>query len=305
LRFVVLRGGALGDLLLTFPVLQALRKIASPSKIRVELIAPFPAASLGLLGGADAVSDLNSAAFLSLFADGSSLSEKLCRKFGETDCVLFYLSDRQGSIQGKIEKCGCRFIPGPFKLDGRRIPATIQLAEPLHALGISRIDPVLRLALVQQNRSSRLAFHVGSGSPAKNWSADRWTQLVASLEGRFSELLLVSGEADGPATADFLRQYRNPKLKHMSCLSILDLAHELSASELFIGHDSGPTHLAAALGVPTVALFGPTDSMIWRPLGEHVQVVPSENGQMDGLRLDKVQSGIEALCGRKELGARI
>jgi heptosyltransferase III len=261
----------------------------------VELVAPFPAGLLGQFGGADTVSDLNSVPFLSLFADEGSLSEELRLKFSETDCVLSYLSDRQGTIRAKIERCGCRFIPGPFKLDYRRIPATIQLAEPLRALGIADIDPVPRLAVVQENRSNRLAFHVGSGSPAKNWPADRWTQLIASLEGRFSELLLVSGEADEAATAAFLGQYCSPRLKLRSDLAILDLAHELAVAQLFIGHDTGVTHLAAALGVPTIALFGPTDPMIWRPTGAQVQVVASENGKLDGVQVEAVRSAVEAV----------
>jgi heptosyltransferase III len=328
LRYIVIRGGALGDLLLTLPVLQAVRRVAGPSAgcevaaasscgtgrpspkpfgrslgadISVELIAPFPAASLGLIGGADKVSDLNSAAFLSLFADESSLSEELRLKFRGTDCVLSYLSDRRGTVRAKIERCGCRFIPGPFKLDDRRIPATIQLAEPLCTLGIADIDPVPRLALVRENRSNRLAFHVGSGSPTKNWPTGRWKQLVASLESRFSELLLLSGEADEAATAEFLAQYGSPKLRLGSRLPLLDLAHELAATQLFIGHDTGPTHLAAALGVPTVALFGPTDPMIWRPTGKHVQVVASEIGRMDGLRFDEVQSAVEGILQKREL----
>jgi heptosyltransferase-3 len=296
LRFIVLRGGALGDLLLTVPVLQALRK--SDLSSWIELIAPFPAALLAQFGGADSVRNLDSAAFLSLFSDDGALSEELEKKFSKTDCVLSYLSDRGGSIRAKIERSGCRFIPGPFRLNQHRIPATIQLIEPLRFLGLVDVDPVPRLVLSSKNRSNRLAFHVGSGSPAKNWFADRWAQLMAKLEERFAELILISGEADETPTAQFLAKYQSPKLKLKSNLPILDLAHELAVARFFIGHDSGISHLAAALGVPTVALFGPTDAVIWRPNGGHAEVVSSKTGCMDGLLLADVLAVVETAIGR-------
>jgi len=57
----------------------------------------------------------------------------------------------------------------------------------------------------------------------------------------------------------------------------VDLLAQLSAAAAFIGNDSGPTHLAAITGVPTVALFGPTNPVIWRPLGPRVDVLHTPN----------------------------
>src|SRR5258708_20873182 len=75
LLFLVFRGGALGDVLLTLPVLRTLRD--KDTSAFVELVAPFPAASLAQYGGAHSVCDLNSAAFLSLFAAAASLDAAL------------------------------------------------------------------------------------------------------------------------------------------------------------------------------------------------------------------------------------
>jgi ADP-heptose:LPS heptosyltransferase len=296
LRFLVLRGGALGDILLTLPVLRALRE--SDASAFVDFIAPFPAALLARYGGAHSVSDLNSATFLSLFTDDDGLAEPLRERLREVDCVICYLSDPERTVRVKIENCGCRFVPGPFRLDQRRSPAAVQLARPLRALGLEMIDPVPRLFLGRQRFSgTRLIFHVGSGSLAKNWSASRWSALAAKLEERFDELLLVSGEADEASTIEFLRQYQSSKLKVRSNLSILDLAHELGTADLFIGHDSGITHLAAALAVPTVALFGQTDPMIWRPLGEHVTVIMSRDNVMAGITVEQVWDAVEGAFG--------
>jgi heptosyltransferase III len=297
LRFLVFRGGALGDVLLTLPVLRALRD--KDTSAFVELVAPFPTALLAKYGGAHSVCDLNSAAFLSLFADDASLDGALRERLREVDCVISYLSDPKRTLRTKIENCGSRFISGPFRLNEQRLPASVQLAEPLGELGLVVVDPAPRLFLKRQFLSgTRAFFHVGSGSSAKNWPAPSWSALVAKLEEQFDELLLVSGEADEVSTAEFLRTYRGSKLKVRSNLPILDLAHELAAADLFIGHDTGVTHLAAALAVPTIALFGPTDPMIWCPLGENVTMVASEDGLMATIAVEQVWSAAEKALGR-------
>jgi heptosyltransferase III len=294
LRFLVFRGGALGDILLTLPVLRALGE--KDSSTVVELVAPLPAALLAQYGGAHSVGDLGSAAFLSLFRNDAHLDQVLLEKLRPVDCVISYLSDPGRTLKEKIESCGCRFISGPFRLQEQRLPASVQLAQPIEELGFVGVDPVPRLFLKPQRVSgTRASFHVGSGSPVKNWTVSGWNALAAQLEEQFEELVLVSGEADQASTAEFLRTYRGSKLKVRSNLSILDLAYELAAADLFIGHDTGVTHLAAALGIPTVALFGPTDPLIWRPLGDHVRVVSSANGTMESLSFELVWQAVRTL----------
>jgi ADP-heptose:LPS heptosyltransferase len=284
----------LGDVLITLPVLRTLRE--KDSSAFVELAAPFPAALLALYGGAHSAYDLNSAAFLSLFVPGTRLDEALCEKLRHVDCVISYLSDPERTISPKIKSCGCRFISGPFQLTQRRMPAPVQLGQPLAELGLVMADPIPRLFLKSQRvPAMRAVFHVGSGSPAKNWPIPSWRALAAKLEEQFDELLLVSGEADEAPTAEFLRTNRVSKLKVQSNLPILELAQELAAGTLFIGHDTGVTHLAAALGIPTVALFGPTDPLIWKPLGDHVRVVSSTDGTMESLRFELVWEAVRTL----------
>ncbi len=283
---------------MTLPVLRTLRE--SDISAFVELVAPFPAALLAPYGGAHSVYDLGSTTFLSLFTDDTSLDEALRGKLHNVDCVISYLSDPKRMVSAKIESCGCRLISGPFRLDERRLPAPIQLAQPVGELGFA-VDPVPRLFLKRQCPSgTRAVFHVGSGSPAKNWPVPCWSALAAKLEEQFDELLLVSGEADEMATAEFVRTFRSSKLRVRSNLSILDLAHELATGDLFIGHDTGVTHIAAALAVPTIALFGPTDPMIWCPLGEHVTMVPSRDGIMVSITLEQVWNAVERALGQQK-----
>jgi ADP-heptose:LPS heptosyltransferase len=70
--------------------------------------------------------------------------------------------------------------------------------------------------------------------------------------------------------------------------SLADLCQAIKECSVFVGHDTGVTHLAAALGVPTIALFGPTDANVWAPLGEHVRVILSPDGFMESIEAQNV-----------------
>ena len=66
------------------------------------------------------------------------------------------------------------------------------------------------------------------------------------------------------------------------------LAGRLAGAGLYLGNDSGVSHLAAAAGAPTLALFGPTDPAVWSPVGPRVETVASPDRTMAGLDVDTV-----------------
>jgi ADP-heptose:LPS heptosyltransferase len=80
---------------------------------------------------------------------------------------------------------------------------------------------------------------------------------------------------DGPADAGMIAEVHRlcPYVPVLRDISLGALASVVAQGDLLLGHDSGLSHLAAALGVPTVAIFGPTDPARWAPLGRHVTVV--------------------------------
>jgi heptosyltransferase-3 len=112
-----------------------------------------------------------------------------------------------------------------------------------------------------------IAIHPGSGSPRKNWPLERWRELCAWLtQEQKRELLIVTGEAEPP---NLLGEFGHPARN----LPLGALATQLRDCRLFIGHDSGVSHLAAAQGVRCALLFGPTDPAIWAPPGDHVTIL--------------------------------
>jgi heptosyltransferase III len=286
LQIVVLRGGALGDIVLTLPILQALRD--SYSGCFVTLVAPYPQAILAR-HHTDRLLDLNSARLAGLFTPKATLPDKV-RDCLKADVILSYLSDPDRMIEKKLTSLATdKFLQGPFRLDLERRPAVEQLAQPLAALSIASIDPVPRLTASPPTRPmNRLAIHPGSGSLNKNWPIGYWAALLGKLMPAFDEVLLISGEADTEIAEAVRPLVPASKLRPCANRSLWDLVSELSQATLFIGHDSGVTHVAAATGVATVALFGPTDPTIWAPNGDHVVVIQSPNQMMSGLSVDTV-----------------
>jgi hypothetical protein len=73
------------------------------------------------------------------------------------------------------------------------------------------------------------------------------------------------------------------------------IAGLLSLAGVMVGNDSGPTHLAAAVGCPTVAVFGPTDPLVWAPVGPRVRTPSGPAGEIPWPDVDRVESDLLAL----------
>jgi heptosyltransferase III len=114
-----------------------------------------------------------------------------------------------------------------------------------------------RLQIQQVEARGSVVLHPFSGSARKNWPLDRYRELASLLPGPVEWLA-------GPEQqlADAVRME-----------NLGELARWLAGARAYVGNDSGITHLAAAVGVPTVALFGPTEPGVWCPRGENVRMV--------------------------------
>ncbi len=119
-------------------------------------------------------------------------------------------------------------------------------------------------------------IHPGSGSPRKNWPTKRFVELLRTLKEGCPTATpwLLEGPADGEAVRAVLHGLGGGmEIPVLRPHSLTDLAALLQETSLFVGNDSGVTHLSAALGVPTIGLFGPSDPTVWAPLGPQVRVL--------------------------------
>jgi len=81
-------------------------------------------------------------------------------------------------------------------------------------------------------------------------------------------------------------------------LPLRTLAGVLARCSVYVGNDSGVSHLAAAVGAPTVAIFGPTDPRVWGPRGPRVQTVGGPDaGGLDAVTVEDVLGAVHEACG--------
>jgi ADP-heptose:LPS heptosyltransferase len=131
-------------------------------------------------------------------------------------------------------------------------------------------------------------IHSGSGSTRKNWPHERFTELAGLLRRGGHSVLWVRGPAEEDPEED-AQDFESARL------SLDALAATLARARLFIGNDSGVSHLAAATGAPTVALFGPTSEAVWRPDGPIVRTVSAGNEEIASLSVQTVRDAIDEL----------
>jgi hypothetical protein len=141
-----------------------------------------------------------------------------------------------------------------------------------------------------------VVIHAGAGGEAKRWPMERWRALADAISTeRSTGVVALAGEAerekftdrDAAAFAQMGGRY---------VFELETLADQIRRASLFIGCDTGPTHLAAQLGVPTLALFGPTDPGAWAPVGPAVRVLaPPEPRGMAWLGVAEVLAAVQAL----------
>ncbi|MBY0312983.1 MAG: glycosyltransferase family 9 protein [Phycisphaerales bacterium] len=131
-------------------------------------------------------------------------------------------------------------------------------------------------SLVQprHNPDGPIQLFTGAGGEHKRWPMNSWQALREAIRSHDPQIEVVT--LAGPVEAErFTCDDRATfqALGGVICDDLLDLASTIARSRAFVGADTGPTHLAAQLGVPTLALFGPTDPNVWSPVGPAVRVL--------------------------------
>lgn len=216
-----------------------------------------------------------------------ALAECLAR----TDATIAFT--RSPDVAARLREVAPRVIvrdPEP-----RDVRASLWLADAARELGaVADPHPPDLQPTPQEEAAARafparlpprfLALHPGSGSPGKNWPRERFLGLARALApGR--PWLLVAGPAD-EAAVNALGAETGAVVAQSLALRVLGAV--LARAGLFVGNDSGVSHLAAGFGAPSLALFGPTDPAIWAPVGRRAHSLRSPDGSMAGLSLDAV-----------------
>ena len=263
-RILVIRRGGLGDTLLTVPLLRALRRTSE-------------GASLHLAGNRE-------------FCDIPCAYGTVDVAHSAEDLWLWVPERARQCLQGFDLVLGdepdCVHQPLDLRGGGAGVPFALHLAR---AAGYEpRWPQDCQLLPPRDLVGGAVLIAPGSGGSHKCWPREHWLGLAQRLSRRGHPLKVLVGPVE--RERDDPRKWPWPG----GCLDFVveeqpaRLARRIESSSVFVGNDSGPTHLAAMLGVPTVAVFVATDPTIWAPVGAHVHVIgaaaelPSIDG-VDGL----------------------
>src|SRR6266542_810232 len=246
-RILVIRGGAIGDFILTLPALKALR--AAYPDAHIEILGYKHIAALAENRFyAQVVRSIEYGRLSSFFATNSELSAELAGYFANFDLIISYLYDPDCIFENNLRRCGVEnLLCGPGKIVEAGGHAARQLARPIEEFGIRVADLTERIFLSEKDRQfaqeflrnlSRpiIAIHPGSGSKEKNWPLENWIELFSS-NGRFSgakdepgymgkqlSLVVVSGEADQAQTAKLENDWKDRDVRFAKNLPLSQLA---------------------------------------------------------------------------------
>ena len=297
-RFLVLRGGAIGDFIATLPVLQALR--ARWPAAHIEIWGYPHIAELALaVGLAQSIVSLDRADMARFFVPKPDLTPTQVAAVRSFDLVFNYLHDPVRQVRSNLLLAGAKQVlsGSPIIKEGHAIPF---LLAPLEALAIYDGDPHPVLDFPAELRAQGaarlrdrgirgrpLVVHPGSGNPDKNWPAARYVEIITRWRAQGREVVAVIGEADLDEAAALQRNL--PDLPFLSGLTLPELGATLAECAAFLGNDSGITHLAAAVGLPVTALFGPSNPATWAPRGRGgVRILQAPEGELARLTVNAV-----------------
>jgi heptosyltransferase III len=292
-RVLVIFPGALGDLMCLMPSLAAIAH--SHPGAAIELMARMELARLA--AGRTVVTrahSIDAREAGALFSDDTSGIAR--RFFGDFDRIYSFFASTDSRFRarlsaaadahvsfhpfwpggdGHISTAYLRSIETEIKGDDATSPANPRLEPTSNDLAAATS------ALVRSKCgiSNLLVMFPGSGSPGKNWPANKFVALASELSERASVAVIL-----GPAEMSLEPVFCAagvPVFKQLDLPTVAAIARVASA---FVGNDSGVSHLAAAVGVSGVVIFGPTDPARWRP------IAPDGGGQIAVVRRTPIDS---------------
>jgi heptosyltransferase-3 len=297
---LIIRGGAIGDFILTLPAIRLVRE--SIPNARIEILGYKPIIDLAVAAGlADSTRHLEHAGMARLFAPNVPLEGGVADYFRSFNLVVSYLYDPDGIFRGNMERLGVKtFLEASHRVEEGRGHAAEQLARPLERLAMFLDDPAPRLHIADSSMADgrpTIVIHPGSGSLKKNWPVEHWVRLADGLGEKYPayQLAVVTGEAEAErGITDILaKALAGRDYLHWDQLPLTELAARLSSAHAFIGHDSGISHLAAACGLPCLLFFGPTDPAVWAPRNAGVLVHAVPCGDLGSLDFSTGASVVE------------
>ena len=260
----MIRPGGIGDTILAFPAIEHLRAGYTEVWVRGDVVP--------LVRFADRVRSIASTGLDLLELPDSGPPRDLLEYLRSFDSIVSWYGSNRVEFRGRaaalrlpVEFLGA--LPDP----GQRMHAADFFLQ--QAGGVGTAVPQIRCDVAQANFA---AIHPFSGSRRKNWPLGQFRELAGRL----------------PIPVRWFAGPEEPLDDAVRMENLWDLACWLASARIYVGNDSGITHLAAAAGVPVVAIFGPSDPVVWGPRGERVRVI---SGELESIGVDAVSAAVRDL----------
>ena len=283
MNILVIRPGAIGDALLTFPTLHALRARYGAKHITfVSNASVLPPAQAWKV--ADEVADFEETRWSELFSATDIRNPELRELLAATDMAICWLGDADHRVETNLRQAGIKKIivaPGrPPANSFTHVAEYLASTAEIPAKQVRQWHPILPHA---PKVSRTVAIHPGSGSERKNWPIASYAGLMEALWTKNYEVLLLAGPAERQKLTYIERHLEPPPGLYRTLINapLLEIAQQLQQCRGYVGNDSGITHLAAMLGMRTMAIFGPASRVSnWEPLGAHVTLINQDLGHL-------------------------
>ena len=304
-RILLIRPDHLGDVLLTTPAIHALRQALPDAELHA-LVGPWSARVLASYPTVDTILTLPFPGFSRDPKDSWQSPYRLAlttarhlRRINYSSAVIFRPDHWWGAMVAQLaaipERVGYALPDtAPFLTDAKQhhhehaVIQSLRLAEhwcgplpaeeavynfPIEPAHSSYINGYLEEWKIKRDQPI-FCIHPGSGTWVKQWEEERWALVADTLTEQLGgRVIFTGGDHELPMVKRIVQQMRQPYCIIAGETHIGQLAALFARSQVVLGPDSGPLHLAAAVGTPTVTLFGPADPVEfgpWGPGSQHI-----------------------------------
>ncbi len=302
MRVMIIRAGALGDTLMLMPSIVRLK-----DSTEITVLGRHPGIDY-LRPHVNQCMDFEGSGLHGLFMERPGMERGIF--LPDADIAAAFLTDPEGMVMRNLKHLlpgAKRHIFPPLPPPEEQIHVALHMARCLEAAGLPiNAAQAIKVAFerplfpkrYQSPEKGGVVMHPGSGSMKKNLPPGFWLDLIKALRGAFQERPEKITLLLGPAEENLIKIFRDGLNEGTGEVIFSpekdELILQLCRARLYIGHDSGVTHLAAMHGTPVIALFRGSSVHQWGPLGPFVRIIGAEKAGSD-LIGDVVKEGVELL----------
>jgi heptosyltransferase III len=267
-RRLIIRPGGIGDCILSLPAIEHLQVETTEVWVPSAVVPLF---SDALIGFAQARA-IPSTGIDLLGLAGVEPPAGLMARLRQFDSIVSWYGSNRAEFRERVRDLGLPFqFLDALPERGAKTHAADFFLKQAGGDGFA----VPKIGCEPEAREDFAVIHPFSGSARKNWPLNRFRELAA----RLALPVRWSAGPEEPLPPELMSDA-------VRFENLYELARWLASARVYIGNDSGITHLAAAAGTPVVAVFGPADLAVWAPRGERVRVVSA--GSLDEIAVDDV-----------------